>query len=184
MLEAFEAGAFALFATENAINVAVRPAKAAFDAQRRLHCADGPAFAWLDDVENYYWHGVRVPSFVVEAPHRITLRRIDRAASVALRRVMIDRYKHGQYLHGPAAYIRDAGGREIDYNARYGALWHCWVRGDEPLTMLEVVNSSPEHNGSFKHYWLRVPPWITTARQAVAWTFSMRPNRYAPRVET
>jgi len=26
----------------------------------RLHCADGPAFVWLDDVREYYWHGKHV----------------------------------------------------------------------------------------------------------------------------
>src|SRR5258708_19796990 len=37
--------------------------------------------------------------------------------------------------------------------------------------MIEVINRTPEPDSSFKHYWLRVPPTMRTAREAVAWTF-------------
>ena len=43
----------------------------------------------------------------------------------------------------------------------------------EPVVMVEVLNSTPEPDGSFKDYWLRVPPTMETARQAVAWTFGL-----------
>ena len=39
--------------------------------------------------------------------------------------------------------------------------------------MVEVVNSTPEPDGSRKTYFLRVPPTIGTAREAVAWTFGL-----------
>jgi hypothetical protein len=42
---------------------------------------------------------------------------------------------------------------------------------DETYVMLEVVNRSPEPDGSFKRYYLRVPPNMRTAHQAAAWTF-------------
>ena len=50
--------------------------------------------------------------------------------------------------------------------------------------MVKVVNSTPEADGSFKDYWLRVPPTITTAHAAVAWSFSETPASYAPEVQT
>ena len=50
--------------------------------------------------------------------------------------------------------------------------------------MVEVINSSPEPDGEFKHYWLRVPPNITKAREAVAWTFGMSAAKYQPAIET
>jgi hypothetical protein len=50
--------------------------------------------------------------------------------------------------------------------------------------MLEVVNSTPEPDGSFKRYWLRVPPQMQTAREASAWTFGLTSKEYEPLVET
>jgi hypothetical protein len=34
-----------------------------------------------------------------------------------------------------------------------------------------VVNSTPEQDGTYRRYLLRVPPTTRTAREAVAWTF-------------
>lgn len=47
-----------------------------------------------------------------------------------------------------------------------------------------VVNSTPEPDGSSKEYSLRVPPYMTSARQAVAWTFGMEENEYSPAFES
>lgn len=39
--------------------------------------------------------------------------------------------------------------------------------------------------GSFKDYFLRVPPQIKTASEAVAWTFGFdKVQEYAPSIET
>lgn len=54
----------------------------------------------------------------------------------------------------------------------YGKLWR--IRGAtdaEPLIVVEVVNMTPERDGSYAHHFLRVPPTVGTAREAVAWTF-------------
>jgi hypothetical protein len=65
--------------------------------------------------------------------------------------------------------------------------------------MVEVLNSSPEpmdykpakgESGKwvgkrwFKIYTLRVDPSITTARAAVAWTFGLSADDYAPLVQS
>jgi hypothetical protein len=97
---------------------------------------------------------------------------------------MIERYCHGKGVSGFAAYIRDAGGERLDHDARYGTLWRLNMPWDEPIVMIEVVNSTPEPDGNFKRYWLRVPPEMTTAREAVAWTFNMPAEEYAPVKET
>ena len=49
---------------------------------------------------------------------------------------------------------------------------------------VRVINSTPEPDGSFKRYLLRVPPDITTAKAAVAWTFGKKPDEYLPGVQT
>jgi len=49
---------------------------------------------------------------------------------------------------------------------------------------VKVINSSPEPDGSFKTYILRVPPDIKTPREAIAWSFGMRAHEYQPKVMT
>jgi hypothetical protein len=55
---------------------------------------------------------------------------------------------------------------------------------DEPIVLVHVTNATPEPDGSLKKYVLRVPPTMARARQAVAWTFGMREDRYRPTRET
>ena len=58
------------------------------------------------------------------------------------------------------------------------------INDDEPIVMVEVINATPEPDGTPKHYWLRVPPEITTAQEAVAWTFDIPAEDSVPTVET
>jgi hypothetical protein len=109
LLEAFEAGAFCLWIGAETIYVAIIPSVVAVDDRRRLHCADGPAFAWLDDIREFYWHGVNVPDFVIERPRQITVTHIDAERNSEVRRVMIERYRLGDGIHGAEAFMRDAG---------------------------------------------------------------------------
>ena len=39
--------------------------------------------------------------------------------------------------------------------------------------LVEVLNATAEQDGTRKTYFLRVPPTVRTAREAVAWTFGM-----------
>lgn len=55
---------------------------------------------------------------------------------------------------------------------------------EEPVVMVEVVNSTREPDGSRRTYHLRVPSTMRTAREAVAWTFGLRSWQYAPIQET
>ena len=50
--------------------------------------------------------------------------------------------------------------------------------------MVKVVNSTPEYDGTFKDYFLRVPPEMTRARQAIAWTFDKKETDYDPELQT
>jgi hypothetical protein len=63
----------------------------------------------------------------------------------------------------------------------YGTLHAVEVPGDEALVIVEVLNSTPEPDGTFQNYFLRVPPTVLTPREAVAWTFGLEDLRdYAP----
>lgn len=50
----------------------------------------------------------------------------------------------------------------------FGILWQIGK-----MKFIEVTNSTPEPDGSFAKYFLRVPPEIKTAQQGVAWTFGV-----------
>jgi len=93
-----------------------------------------------------------------------------------VRRVMIERY-------GTARYLLDSGAQAI-HTDDYGTLYRKSRPDDSDLVMVKVVNATPEPDGSFKDYFLRVPPEMATARQAVAWTFAKDHAEYAPEVET
>jgi hypothetical protein len=154
------------------------------DDRGRLHCESGPAVAYPDGWAIYAVHGVRVPRDVIEHPYEIDIARIGAVRNAEVRRVMIDRYRHGEEMSGSAAFIRDAGGERLDHDERFGTLWRRNVPGDEPIVMIEMVNSTPEPDGRRKRYWLRVPPNMTTAHEAVAWSFNVPAKDYAPEVET
>lgn len=59
----------------------------------------------------------------------------------------------------------------------FGILWKLpgeWTTGEHThMVYLEVENKTPEQDGTFAHYFLRVPPTMTVPRQAAAWTFNV-----------
>jgi hypothetical protein len=146
----------------------------------RLHNENGPAVRFHDGWQMHVLSGVGVPDFVVEKPHLITTFKINREQNQEVRRIMIDRFKFGEQPSGIAAYVIACGAKRISHDERWGTLWRFrnaqLARSmgeieDETYVMLEVVNRSPEPDGSFKRYYLRVPPNMRTAHQAAAWTF-------------
>jgi len=142
----------------------------------RLHRGDGPAMLFRDGWPVYAWHGVRVPGEAIEAPDSLTSERILAERNVEVRRALIEIYGHDRFLLGARAkklHVDD-----------WGTLWRVDLPDDQPLLMVEVLNSTPEPDGAFKTYHLRVPPDMRTAHQAVAWTFQMTEEEYQPAIQT
>ena len=153
-----------------------RPADILLDAQGRLHGANGKSIHWRDGWGLYHWHGVEVPAHVIEEPAKITVREIEDCKNAEVRRVMIERY-------GQDRYLVESGAKEI-HRDDWGVLYRKDIPDDEPLVMVKVVNSTPEPDGTFKDYFLRVPPEMRRAKQAVAWTFDKSEELYAPTQQT
>ena len=86
-------------------------------------------------------------------------------------------------LYGVERYIRDCNAEKIHEDS-YGTLYRKDLPEDEPLMMLRVVNSTPEPDGTYKEYFLRVPPDMRTVHEAVAWTFDMETEDYRPTQES
>lgn len=126
------------------------------------------------DWDIYAVHGMQVPASVIR--NEFTLVDIQQERNVETRRVMIERFGHGRYIQ--------ESGAEMINSDEYGRLYRMPLRGDEPLLVVEVINKTPEPDGTYKVYHLRVPPTMTSAREAVAWSFQMEGDEYLPAAET
>ena len=177
------------------------PERLKLDEQNRPHSSEGPSHRWRDGWEFYYWHGVKVTRQIVMAPETLTVAQIERETNAEVRRIMIERY-------GAAQYIRDAGADLVhslpdDYfvkGLQEAKLYRKRRAEDSDLVMIELVNSTPEPDGTVKHYMLRVDPRMyngeaaTNCHAAAASTWRDRKDHtkpyfenfldYAPSIET
>jgi len=151
------------------------------DGQHRIHCENGPAIAYPDGWAMYAIHGVRVPWDIIEQPDSITVERIDAEQNAEVRRVMMERYGLARYLDDSGAVLLDTDETSL---ADPIQLYRKEIPGDEPLVMLRMLNSTPEPDQSRRTYTLRVPPDMTKALDAMAWTFGMEAKDYRPLVES
>ncbi|HEY9775707.1 MAG TPA: hypothetical protein V6C81_18225 [Planktothrix sp.] len=174
-LDRFFSGVFAYAFFGKIVFLCKQPALKV-DEQNRLHCNDAAAIQFPDGYSLYALHGIEVPAEVIEQPGVLTTDLIDRQSNIELRRVLIDRFGIGKYLE-------DTGASKID-ESEFGALYEKGMLNDEPIVMVRVRNSTPEQDGTHKFYFLRVPPDIRTAKDAVAWTFGMPGDEYRPGMQT
>lgn len=110
----------------------------------------------------------------------ITIQEIQRESNITLRRDLIEKY-------GKVKFLLDVNAEVLNED-EFGVLYQ-EDRGkshtiDEELTMVKLKNSTPEPDGTYKEYFLRVPPWIRTAKQGVAWSFGKSDYEYSPVKET
>jgi hypothetical protein len=151
--------------------LAERPQSLHGDARDRLHHAEGPALRFVDGWQVWAWKGVEVPRWVIEHKDNITLASIDGESNVQVRRCMIE-------IMTPERYVAQGGADRIAEDET-GILWRkSWLAADA-WAAVEVINATPEPDGTRKHFFLQVPAHIRTAREAVAWSYGMSANVYA-----
>lgn len=155
--------------------VSERPTEIHRNEEGRLHNENGPAIAYEDGFQLFFVHGVRVTEDIVY--RRYSAQDIADESNQELRRIMLD-------LYGEEKFLVDLGAKPVDKNERNEELYRVEMSGDEALVMVRVINSSPEPDGSYRHYYLRVPPHVQTASEAVAWTFALEAGQYTPAIET
>jgi hypothetical protein len=153
-----------------------RPVLLQRDNRRRLHGETKMALGYADKWGIHAWHGVMVPAYVVLLPEPLTFDLIEAETNVEVRRVLIERF-------GLERYLREGSVGKI-HEDQCGILYRMQSQGDEPIMVVRVKNSTPEPDGTIKEYFLRVPPTMLRARQAVAWTFGLTEEEYQPIVET
>ncbi|MEV4091218.1 DUF6745 domain-containing protein [Streptosporangium saharense] len=156
--------------------VCERPSELHRDEAGRPHRAEGPALSFPDGFALYAWHGMPVPAGFGASMTGLTPERIRAEENAELRRVMLEHFGYERYL-------AESGATPMDRDET-GVLWRIELPDDEAVSMVEVVNSTAEPDGTFRTYWLRVPPWTRTAREGVAWTFGLTARDYQPLRET
>lgn len=170
--------------TEGRVFFCERQTKLELDERGRPHCTDGPFYKAQDGTEAYFIAGIEIPNKDwVNNPSTLTVKDIEDTSNVELRRVLIDMYESERAGRTKGAYIIDSGAKVV-HEDKLGTLYRKKQEGDEDMVTVKVKNSTPEPDGSIKDYFLRVPPTIETASQAVAWTFGLTAEEYLPLVET
>ncbi|NJP89462.1 hypothetical protein HCN51_08385 [Nonomuraea sp. FMUSA5-5] len=156
--------------------VTERPVELHLDDLGRPHRADGPAISYADGFALHAWHGMPVPPGFGATMTGLTPERIRAEPNTELRRAMLEHF-------GIDRYLAESGAEPVQSDET-GVLWRVELPDDEPLVMVEVVNSTPEPDGTSRTYFLRVPPWVRRAREGVAWTFGIAEQDYHPQRET
>ena len=82
----------------------------------------------------------------------------------------------------PQRFIEQGGAYRVAQDET-GILWRQRWRW-EAWAAVEVVNGTPEPDGTYKHYFLQVPPTVRTPREAVAWTYGLSERHYRPSMRT
>ncbi|MFI5937681.1 DUF6745 domain-containing protein [Actinoplanes sp. NPDC051494] len=152
-----------------------RPVTLSRDNVGRLH-SETAALEFPDGYQLWAWRGMPIPPGLAAELPTLTAGRIAAEENAELRRVMLEHYGYERYL-------RESGARRLGEDET-GILWYLDLPRDEPLVMVEVVNATPEPDGTSRVYWLRVPPRTRTAREGVAWTFGLEAADYHPRIQT
>lgn len=161
---------------ENAVILTERPLALRLDDQDRLHHGDGPALVYPDGFAVYSWRGTPLTGEFGRRLAATTPETIRAEENAELRRMMVEHYT-------PERFLKDSGAQPV-HQDEAGKLWRIEMGKDESIVMVEVVNSSPEPDGTFNVYFLRVPPSTPTAKAGVAWTFGLTEDEYQPLQQT
>jgi hypothetical protein len=153
-----------------------KPVELHRDHDHNFHNDKGMAIRYADGFGLWRWHGVAVTEDVILHPELITTHEIDVETNQEVKRVLISRYGEGRYLEDSNA--------ELIQEDQFGKLYKKEIQNDEPIVMVRVVNATPESDGTHQPYFIRVPPVVTSAHEAVAWTFGLTPEQYQPTNES
>ena len=161
-----------------------------------LHKDDGPAYitptriTWYRNGKkhgldadkwgsiSYYYEGVRIPPHFYTKPDSLTITEVLAHPNTEVRYVGIKIVGMDRVLESNNTTIihKDKQKNQILFQ----------IKGifDEPVSYVKVVNSTQEPDGTYKDYYLCVPPTVKTCQEAVAWTFRLEEQEYQPEQET
>lgn len=164
---------------ENTCIVSKKPVTLTENDFHQIHNENGPAVEYEDGSCSYYWRGMLVPEQWIKNPESITVEMISREENVERRRAMIE-------IIGYDRYIKETDSKLIHkdtVNVQEVKLWQSDF-GYTKAKIVELINSTQENDGTYKHYFHRVPSRVTRAKEAVAALFGLSEEEYNPEVET
>lgn len=129
-------------------------------ARHGLHCTGGPAVLWGDGWGIYAFNGRRMPAWVIENPESISVKSIEEERNTEVRRAMLERYGWSRFISDCGANVIDCAPADHPIAGLRGArLLSKHLSGErEPIVFLEMVNSTPQPDGSFARYLERIDP--------------------------
>jgi len=175
------------------------PLKLIKNEDGRLHCDNGPAYISLTRViwyKNgqlhgmdadkfgsilYYYEGVRIPPHFFTKPKSVTLKEVLQNPNAEVRYVGIKIIGLDNIMALPTTLVIH---KDVDQFGRERILFEIPKVFDEPTLYVKVVNSTAEPDGTYKNYFLCVPPTMKTCLEAVAWTNYMKADEYCPSQES
>ena len=198
--------------TSHAVVLTERPVVARRDHQGRLNDRDGAALQYGDGWKVFAVDGVAMPRRAFVHPETLKLDEILGEQNSLRRTFLVQRYGSERYLEavaqsldlilaeptswtrraalerfGVTRFVQESGvviDSDLDRQGQMRRLWRAGRPNVEPIVMIEVVNSTPEPDGTRHHYWLRVPPRVRGCQEAVAWTFGLDATAYEPVFES
>ena len=172
------------------------PIKQIRNEEGNLHCDDGPAsisptrIIWYKNGRkhgidadkwgsiSYYYENVRIPPHFWTKPEQLTIEEVLAHPNAEVRYV-------GMKIIGMDKVMKSKKTKIIHKDEKKGQVLFS-IKGifEEPVCYVKVVNSTAEPDGTFKDYYICVPPDMKSCKQAVAWTFGLEADDYNPGQET
>ena len=147
---------------EDVVVIQDRPEHILFDDQGRVHSETGAAIKYRDGTGVYMWHGVRVPAEWITNKSELS-------AKTALTWKNIEQRRAACEIVGWAQVLRelDAKTIDVDDDPMIGTLVEVTIPDVGRERFLKVIC------GTGREFALPVPPDMTTALGANAWTYDL-----------
>jgi hypothetical protein len=141
----------------------------------KLHRSNGPAVETPSGAM-YFWRGVFIntPLWKASDKPEFTLQDVLEIRNVEIRRSILEKVGFGRFE--AAATVINTGRGDFTGCVLYELQDPNESGRDSRIRFLKLKNSTPEEDGTYKDYYLRVPPDIKTVPAGIKWSFDVKPG--------
>jgi len=138
----------------------------------KLHRSNGPAVTTSTGGAQYWWRGVYISAKLWQDSRSFVLKDILEIENIELRRAILE--KVGFSRVEDEATVVDEGTGDFS-GCKLLCVSDSGEEGaDKKIMFLKLKNSTPEEDGSYKFYYLRVPPKIKKVPEGIKWSFDVK----------